>query len=469
MAGKSSAIFSVSVATSATGAADVDSNFMPDLTGLTFTGMATTTATVDAFQADELTHEEDHGRRTPGQDELAAIGIKNTTGSAKFGAAAGDFIRVMYPDSITVAHRFRSSKGADPTTHGYGKILGSSMGLYEPKNGGSLVESRTTSADAIGSPSDHFIIADGDEAGMQVGAPIRIRQNNSTLDEYAIITQIGANVGGNRTIKVHPKFSRQIMSGETVNLCYAFFPVVGASNAKLHDFHMLMDMGGQGTTATYRRLASLCRCSGFTLSNDNFGVGLEMRIRPACLLQDDDNANVVSSPEPPGALLQHRFGARVDMSENHKGSSAPFGIARSNLPNFDWNISVEFDVAPSTPDTRGVLQTDAMEINNATASVTITSEQDLNLQKMIAKDELRTIMFGMGPAGSGEGGCFALLNAGRADGAANPGGGDDSRIQQETTLRAVAEFDGCDLTGLTDSEKLLAQAPFMLILPVDVP
>ena len=83
--------------------------------------MATTEASVDAFQASELSHEENHGRRSPGETSLAAIGVKNTTGGAKYGAADGEFIRVMYPDSIEVSSRFRTGKGAAPTDFAFGK------------------------------------------------------------------------------------------------------------------------------------------------------------------------------------------------------------------------------------------------------------------------------------------------------------------------------------------------------------
>ena len=106
---------------------------------------------------------------------------------------------------------------------------------------------------------------------------------------------------------------------------------------------------------------------------------------------------------------------------------------------------------------------DAMEINNATASVTITGENSPELQAMISKDQHKTIILGMGP--SGDGGAFILKNGSRADGSANPSSGDGGRIQQQTTLRAVSDFGGAVTSGLAGADLLLATAPFILVLP----
>ena len=97
----STAIFSVRVAESAAGGADVNSStFLPTPpvdNSASWIGMATTEASVDAMAGgEELFHEENHGRRSPGEDTLAAIGVKNVTGNPQFGAASGEFMRVMY-------------------------------------------------------------------------------------------------------------------------------------------------------------------------------------------------------------------------------------------------------------------------------------------------------------------------------------------------------------------------------------
>ena len=455
---KSSAIFSVAVATSAAGGGDQDSNALPDASGLTFTSMATTEASVDAFQASELSHEENHGRRSPGETSLAAIGVKNTTGGSKYGAADGEFIRVMYPDSIEVSARFRTGKGAVPTDYGFGKWLGSGMGLHSP--GAATV----TQSGAAGNKTE-ITVSEADAAHLSVGAPLRVRRTGATVDEYSVITQKGAAAGGKVTCKVHPEFTVALVDTQSINLCFAFFPVVGAAACATQDMHIRFDMGGAGSDASVRRLASLARCSGFSIAQDNFGTSMTLRARPACMLQDDANASTLAVAEPPSALLQHRFGARVDIAANHKGSSAPISGARTELSTFDWSFDCNIDCAPGTPNTKGVLGSSTMEIHNGTAQVTITGEADETLQRMIAKDELRTVILGMGPGGDGEGAALIVQNAGRADGDANPGAGDDNRIQQQTTLRAVSDFGGTDTTGLSGAALRLATAPFMLVLP----
>ena len=230
-------------------------------------------------------------------------------------------------------------------------------------------------------------------------------------------------------------------------------------------------MGGVSSDASVRRVAALCRCSGFTLANDNNGVGLTMNLRPGAILQDDANASTSTTSEPPGDLLQHRYGAEVVLGGNHAGVSGAVSGTRTALSNFDWNCEVTFDAAPSSPDTRGILRMSSMDINNATASISVTSEANETLQRMIARGERRTVILGMGPAGDGQGGAFILSNGGRADGAANPSGGENNLINQETALRAIAESDICNLTtgnagvALTAAEQRLATAPFLLALP----
>jgi len=256
MAGKSSAIFSVSVSTSANGGGDPDPNTqLPSLSGLTFTPMATTSAAVDSMAgAAELVHEEEHSRSTPGQAKVSAVGIINTTAGDLYGAAPGDFIRVMYPDEISAQARFRTSAGAVPTTHAYGKWLASGMALYSPS------AATTTTANAGQGNGTTIVIDEAETAKVVVGAPIRRR--TGLIDEYAIVT--AKAVPGNAEIvcTVHPAFSSVVASGQVITLCYAFYPTIGYPNTV--DFHCLFDMGGPGTFASGGpRSGAWLRCVGF--------------------------------------------------------------------------------------------------------------------------------------------------------------------------------------------------------------
>jgi len=464
MSGKSSEIFSVSIAESATGGGDRNAlTHLPDVGALTFQGMATTEASIDSFGGEELFHEETHSRSTAGEQKPAAIGVVNTTSDVLYGANPGEFVSCLYSDSITIAHRFRSANGANPISQGFGKVLGSSMGLYDPTGGGVTPASYVASENSV--DQTEVYLSDADALNIAIGAPLMISRAGEMVDSYVIVTAKSENAdgSGNTSIEVHPKLDFVPQAGLAINTCYAFYPVVGSANAAMRDLHVLFNMGGTGDTATVRRLASLSRCSGFSLTNDNNGVGLSMSVRPACILRDDANANVVESPEAPGPLLQHRYGCRVDASDNINGVPAPISTSRSSLSNFDWSVEVSIDVSASSPDTKSIMGMDAMEINNATASITLTSENSEALQRMIAKDELKTLILGMGP--SGDGGAFIVKNASRADGNANPSGGDGGRIQQETTLRAVRDFAGCDTNGLAGADLLLATSPFVLVLP----
>lgn len=472
MAGKSASIYSVKIAVATIEGGDQDANYLPDISQAgSFVGMATTTATVDAFQGDEAFHLEDQGRRTPGENKPVAIGVVNGSGSTKFGAADGEFIRAMYPDEITVQHRFRTPDGASPTASGFGKILNSSMGLYSP-----TAASVTCSVDAAS--ASQFKIADGDETHLKLGAPVRCyteASNTATfVHQYSFITEISAADGGNRTITVHPQFDHTPGMDDVIQLCYAFYPVVGTSDANVaNDVHAVFDMGGTGSGATgasVRRIASGCRCSGFSITNDNAGASLSMSLRPMVMLQDDANADCGAVSEPAGKLLQHRYGCSVDLAADHSGvaSGTAASLARSYLPNFDHSIEVSFETAPGTPETRGVVRGASHEIHNATCQVSVTTENDETLQRLISKGEMRTLILGFGPGGSGttnkNGGAFIVKNMTRSDGSANPSAGDGSRIQQVTTLRAVSDFNNY-AGSPTGSELNLASAPFILVLP----
>ena len=467
MSGKSTQVYSVQVGPAISEGGDPDSNFLPDPSGagVTFTGMATTTATVDAFQGEEAFHIEEQGRRTPGENRPAAIGVING-GPEKYGAATGEFFRASYPDEISLAHRLRTPDGASPDTVAFGQVLNSSMGLHKP------AEATVTCAQNSANGGE-FIVANAGHTTLLIGAPVRVYHRQGATDtfmhEYAIVTGVSADAT-NTTYTVHPQFSHTPQETDEIQLCYAFYPVIGDDSNLSNDIHVQFDMGGTGSNATVRRLASGCRCSGFSISNDNSGASISMNIRPLVMLQDKAaNASTVSTSEPAGKLLQHRYGCRVDMGASHSSVSAgtAASTSRAYLPNFDHSIEVSFDTAPGTPETRGVIRGGTHEIHNATCAVSVTTENNEDLQNMITKDELKTLILGFGPGGTGtskNGAAFILKNASRSDGSANPSGGEGNRIQQTTSLRAVSDFNTY-AGSPTGSELNLASAPFILVFP----
>ena len=462
---KSSNIFSVSVAEANAEGGDVDSHLMPDPdgAGVTFVGMATTEGSVDSFAFEEGSHTQEGSRSTPGQQALAPVSVRNTSGATRFGVADGDFLRVGYPDSIELTHRLRGAQGAAPTTQAWGKILGSGLGLFSPS-----VATASCSEDGSADGSDFKIsLADKNAAGIQVGSPVRVKATSSFVDEYAIITKI-TDDGTDATCKVYPSFSFQQTQNASINFCFAYYPVIGRTNAAQKDLHVRFAMGAPGTSAGVQTLATGCRLTGFTISEDGGIAQIATTMRPMAVVSEDElagKAGVVAAPESPGFPMTHRAGCRLDMGINHKSSSAPVAGARSYLPNFNHTVTVSVETGEGTPETRSILRGLTHEIHNATCQVSIVTEKNTTFQQMLVKDERRALFLGYGPSGSGEGCCFAILNASRDDGSSSTTAGDQSRIQQTTNLRAVEGQALCDVTGLTDAEKRLAQAPFMLIFP----
>ena len=456
---KSANIQSVSIGTAVSGGGDPDSNFLPQPDGAAYVGMSVEIGAVDSFNFSEAFHEEDQGRRTAGAEQLLPVGLVNNSGSEKFSTPVGTMFRAGYPDSATISHRLLGVNGADPGNVGYGKILGSSMGLYTP--GAATITTQAGSGD-----KSELIIDSNEAANLPVGAPFRVREAGSIVDQYAICTASEDQFDGTHKVTVHPELTFIPQANQDVQLCFAFFPVIGADNCAKNDFFCRFDMGGEGTEASVRTVLAGCRATGFTISNSDGGTSLEMSFRPLVALQDDANADVVSTSEPPGALWIHRYGCRVDLSGNFAGGSAPFKASREYLSNIDHTVACEFSTAPSTPETRGLLRGLKHEIHNGTCTVTLNTEKNSTLEQMIVKNEIRSLIIGYGPSGStGEGGAFFLKNASRDTGDTPISQGDGFRIEQETTLRAVSDFKGCDTSGLVGAGLRLATAPFLLIFP----
>lgn len=455
----SSSVFSLSIGTAVSGGGDPDSNHLPQPDGAAYVGMAVGTGAIDLVNFQEASHSEDQGRRTVGDSELISVGLVNNSGGEKFNTPVGQTFRAGYPDSVSVQHRIRGLNGADPGGFGFGKILGSSMGQHSP-----AVATITTQA-ASGEKSE-LIIDSNDIATIPVGAPFRVREAGQIVDEYAIVTASEDQFDGTHKITCHPELTFTPQDNQEIQLCYAFYPVIGSANTAKQDFFARMDIGAEGTQAEIRTVLAGCRATGFTINNGDGVASLEMSFRPLVALQDDANANVVAAEEAPGKAWIHRYGCRVDVSSNIAGGVAPFKEGRSYLPNLDHTISVEFETAPGTPETRGIMTGSTHEIHNSKCTVSINSEKNAILQQMIVKNEIRTLICGFGPSGNmGEGGAFILKNAGRDSGDAALSAGDGNRVEQQTTLRAIADFKGCDTAGLDAAGLRLATAPFLLVFP----
>jgi len=441
------AIRSVQIGASVGGGADADSNHLPDDSGITYVSTATTDAAVDSFGGgDESSHEEGHGRREPGQDILAPIGCVNKTGGVKFGSADGEFIRAMR-GAVTVNHRFRGADGGDPLAEAWGLALNSGLALHSPSDA-------TVAVTGAGAGAGEAEIAAADRAKLTVGMPIRIRKNN--VDHYAQITDM-SDAGGTTTLTLHPAMAFNPDAGDVITLCYAFYPVVGTT-ALGNDVFAKFDMGGDAASATVRRLAAMCRCSGFSLANDNGAVSLSYTLAAGAILTDDANASTVQASESDGEVMQHRYGCRTDISAALSGS-APYSAARTLVPNFDWSATAEISVSLDSPDTRSIMGGTAQDVTNATLGVDITTTgPNPVLADLLRKSQRVTVILGMGPVGDSSGGAVCIWNAG-SGGSSSLGSGDGGLINQSNALRALSGYAG------TVASTALARAAWCIALP----
>lgn len=450
MSGKSAEIYSLEVGRAIAKGGDQDANGIPQPGGVSFLPLPMVSGNIGALEGPQNFDDEDQGRSTPGQNRRLPVGVVNTTGAPLYGAEDGEVIPAQYPDSVTVNARFCSFGGADPEGFGAGLALASGLGLLKP-----AVATVASVADGAADGS-MFRVSEADAAHLAVGLPVSFQNATEIQSRYRQITDIGAPAGGEVEVTIHPKMPRQVLTGETVRLCFAFFPVVGNVNAG-NDVHLRISAGGSGAQATYGRLASLCRLAGFSLSGENGRIALGLTLAPAVVLPVS-NPVTVSVPEASGTVLTQRYGSFVEVADAHQGAVAPFSQSAVEVSQFDWSVDVQVSANPSSPDSRSVMRMQDMEIDNCTASVTLGTEQNSDLADMLRKSELRTVICTMGPHSPGHGAAFMLLNAGRADGDSTVGQ-EGPRINQSTTLIAVEDFAGCAGAGS------LPRAPWVFAIP----
>ena len=66
---------------------------------------------------------------------------------------------------------------------------------------------------------------------------MRVKASGAFTDEYAIITKI-TDDGTDATCKVYPSFSFQQSQAASINFCFAYYPVIGRTNAAQKDLHV---------------------------------------------------------------------------------------------------------------------------------------------------------------------------------------------------------------------------------------
>ena len=422
--------------------ADLDTDGLPDTSGVTFYGLA---AIFDAGKISGLTrnfNDADHVRQGLGASLTSPEGFLTATGGAAFGSANGTFIGEEFGD-LAVTHRLRNvGTGGSFASTAFDALMTSTWEKLTPS-------AVSTAVSAAGANAGVFDVGTGDGSEFTEGAVIACVINNRI--EYAVVTDVSTD-----TIKVNPYFSRALDSGDTVIHCVNYYPKLGAPTAR--DVFVTFDAGGPSTAANIRRIAAGCRLAGNSLTFDGETAIMGHTIRPAVVLPDDTNASVAQASEFGGAACQF-VGSYTVVGGDHSGTSAPVTTARTALSMYGWSAEMAFGVQPSAPSQSVLTRTTDLEITNATCRVTLTGTYASTLRNLLRLEEQRTIVLGMGPAAAGQGAALVLTSASAADGATQVRGGDGDRVEMEMIVEAT------DWNGVSNTTAL-ASAPFILAFPM---
>jgi len=390
----------------------------------------------------------EHTRFGAGQAKQSPEGIINNTGGALYGAQAGEFFDA-YDGDLEFSFRLRNTGGLTHSGYAFAQLLESSM-LADITG---TIAGTTAVLGAGPFSTTAFDVALIDATNFIEGGVIAFTKNNIT--EFTRVTQVVAAAAA--TITVSPALSFIPVAGtDTVRHCATWYPTIGTSPV---DAHVRVDLGDTGTGAPIRRLASGCRLRSLALDWDEETAIAAMTVAPARVLEDDANADVAATVEPPGAALQ-RYGCEQVIGADISGAVAPFAATRASLSLFGWSATIDFELSASAPNSKSLLRMSDHEINAATCRVELRPEYGSTLKDMLRLEEERTFVLGMGPTGTGQGGVL-IVTGSRDDGTANPAGADGDRIEMPVAIRATT-FTGANVTPQTE----LSQAPFVFAMPV---
>lgn len=401
--------FAVAVETNSFG--ELDSNSIPNASGITFGALQVERAAF--FESpEERVNEMDLTRSDYAETRLEPIVVMNNTGGALYGAADGTPFRAFKGADISVTFRCQNIGSANNfATHDdmpWLRLLKSSMGILSPGAATDLIaaaaDASTTTATTIGN--------------FAIGMGARLIRDNVAVDNFV------ADISGN-DITWAFEWPGGAPSG-TLRLCSTLYPINGTTPDTVA---IRFDMDER------RMYGFGCRVANPSFNMDEDGVlTCTCVIRPAVILRDDSNAAVATATIPEGHVIHKRGATQYYSADQTTASAAGLAVTELGLRSWDFELELEISPEEGAGALKGMLGMTEQLIQGSRPRLTITGQPDSTLENMLRLRESRGFVMGYGPASDdkAEGMAIAMMSATRNN--ANMGIGENNGQQMLTTV-----------------------------------
>lgn len=325
---------------------------------------------------------------------------------------------------VTIAMELRGFGANDPSATGLGLILESAFG--------SAIRSAGTAQSATYIGANTYSVTGGDEAEVIEGDLAPVVQDDGTLrfchvsdvsgtgpQTVKVVEAHGQNVGTFTTRSCHMWYESLSGSGDGASICMQLKLV--------DDVHGRLLTGG-------RLMKLSIKPTGET------SCELELTIRFTDGKKITSAVIPVTTPLPYGVSgttpLVRRV-APVLVTQDHSGSSAPYGGTVSNLAVREWSVDVDIALQQngSGQATRSGVGGLSVASAKLTGSFTVDSPTSIDWQDVLRLGQARSIGFSL--AGANAAGNGACVWVGRVDPVEDPGiTFEDSDRKQVVSFRA---------------------------------
>lgn len=417
--------------------AELDSDSVPDASGLTFVGLPCVRASFFDTGAERIN---DLDLTRGGHYDILKepVVVINNTGGALYGAGNGTPFRFFQGD---IELTFRVNNIGDGTAFSahtdlpWVKLLSSS---FTSVTGGAATD------DVSGAPASASSHTPTTLANFKIGMGCMFIRDN--VAEYNVV----ADVTG-PTVDFAYNWPGGILSdGDTIRLSHTLAPIAGTSPSTVA---LRFDMDSR------RMYAFGCRVANprFELGDDG-ALTCTVTVKPAGILRDDSNAALSTYSIPDGHVV-NKFGATQYVSANARGASAA-GLSVSLLGLRDWSVDIDTQISPeegSAALSSMLGMTDQL-IQGSFPTVTLQGQPNTTLEDMFRLREERGVVLGYGPAGEGEGMAIAIMAASRKT--------SDMAIAEENGQQALTTVLQAGEWTLDTGSSAAADTSFRIILPL---
>ena len=371
-----STIRSCGVATESTFGSVATSDGYPDASGLTFAGLE--------CRRGSLT--------TPG--EQPNVPREDARASAYSfpaevpGVYSGGNPRRLREGTVTLTVPMRTI-GAATTYANYaamplGRLLGSGCGVDVPG----------ASFDAVTLTGDDVSYVSTDASLVTLGGLLKVDRDASDRVSFTGVTD--TDPGGTDLINHSPALEAAVVAADSIRQCNVYHSALGTSTLGAS---VALRLNGDG----WRSYLVGGRWQSVRLYLEGNLVMADIVIQ-GMIYDDHDNASVTDYTRADGAVANNR-GCFHIISSSAIGTTTPAGLARTVLNLDAWEITVTNTLAMVGRSDDAMGHSDLEVVDQVVeGSITVTTPQSA-FDDFLLDQEQRSLMFGFGPLGNGNGMC----------------------------------------------------------------